>query len=90
MSFWTAIILIVLIVSVTQMIKGRRDHRDGLYTDRSGKLRPRPEGLPREDEERLRAEIAELKERVHVLERIATDERQKLGLAEEIELLRDR
>ncbi len=40
--------------------------------------------------EQLRAEIAELKERVRVLERIATDERQKLGLAEEIELLRDR
>ncbi|ARU16229.1 hypothetical protein [Croceicoccus marinus] len=90
MSFWTAIILIVLIISVTQMIKGRRDARDGLYTDRSGTLRPRPDGLSPEDEEQLRAEIAELKERVHVLERIATDERQKLGLAEEIELLRDR
>ena len=87
MSIWTAIILIVLIVSVTQLIRSRHNASVGFATDKDGKPVPRPDSG---EEEQLRAEIAELKERVRVLERIATDDRQKLGLAEEIELLRDR
>ena len=87
MSFWSAIVVIVLIVSITQMIRSRHNASAGFATDKDGQPIARDTGG---EEERLRAEIAELKERVHVLERIATDERQKLGLAEEIELLRDR
>ena len=87
MSFWTAIVVIVLIVSITQMIRSRHNASAGFATDDDGKPVARPNSG---EEEQLRAEIAELKERVRVLERIATDERQKLGLAEEIELLRDR
>ncbi|WP_230291588.1 hypothetical protein [Croceicoccus sp. Ery5] len=88
MSWVTAIVLIVLIVSITQVIRSRHNAQAGFGTDEDGNpvARQRDEA----EEARLRAEIAELKERVKVLERIATDERQKLGLAEEIELLRDR
>lgn len=87
MSAWTAIVAIVLIVCITQAIRSRHNAQAGFATDKDGKPVPTPDNG---EEERLRTEIAELKERVKVLERIATDERQKLGLAEEIELLRDR
>lgn len=43
---------------------------------------------PRESE--LEREVEQLRERIHVLERIATDGRHSRGLAEEIESLRDR
>lgn len=87
MSFWSAIVVIVLIIAVTQMMRARHNASAGFATDKDGQPVARQGGG---EEEQLRAEIAELKERVRVLERIATDERQKLGLAEEIELLRDR
>ena len=69
------------------MMRARHNASAGFATDKDGQPIAR-QGSG--EEEQLRAEIAELKERVRVLERIATDERQKLGLAEEIELLRDR
>lgn len=89
MSFWTAIVVIVLIVSVTQMLRARHnstagDGFDGVSVPRAGQHDDDAE------KERLRAEIDELKDRIKVLERIATDDRQKLGLAEEIELLREK
>ena len=77
----------MLIIAVTQMMRARHNASAGFATDKDGQPIAR-QGSG--EEEQLRAEIAELKERVRVLERIATDERQKLGLAEEIELLRDR
>ncbi|QQN73274.1 hypothetical protein [Croceicoccus sp. YJ47] len=86
MSFWAAIVLIVAIVSIAQVMRAKQNASAGYATDEDGN----PVRLDRGDEDRLRAEIAELKERIHVLERIATDDRQSVGLAEEIEKLRDR
>ncbi|GGD69594.1 hypothetical protein [Croceicoccus mobilis] len=87
MSLWSAIVLIVLIVSVTQFMRSRHNASVGFATDDEGRPVARRDTA---EEERLRAEVAELKDRVKVLERIAYDERQKLGLADEIELLRDK
>ncbi|MDR7103768.1 hypothetical protein [Croceicoccus sp. BE223] len=86
MSFWTAIVTIVAIVFFTQMVRERRDSRlarrddDGEATRRT------------ERERQLADEVAELKERIKVLERIAYDDRKRVGaasLADEIESLRD-
>jgi len=87
MSFWTAIVTIVAIVFFTQMIRERREARLA--------RRPEDEGvaaLRAERERQMEGEIAELKERIKVLERIAYDDRKRVGaasLADEIESLRD-
>lgn len=86
MSFWTAIILVVLIVAISPILRGRRaePRRPGLLdeadTDRA---------LPSAREQELEREVEELRERIQVLERIATEGRETDRLAEEIEKLRD-
>jgi hypothetical protein len=60
----------------------RREHRHG------SELQPEPaKPSPRELE--LQREVEDLRERIHVLERIATDERRPRQLAAEIDSLRD-
>lgn len=77
MSMWSAIVLIVLIVALGQYLRQR--------SERAGHLPDRHERSPREAE--LEREIEQLRERVKVLERIATDPARRT--AEEIEKLRD-
>ncbi len=73
------VILIVLIVTVGKIVMSRR--ADGRREDRS---------TPEERVEtlRLQDEVKQLKERIHVLERIATDKDN--ALSREIDSLRDR
>jgi Flp pilus assembly protein CpaB len=76
------IVLIVLIVSIAGVLKAaisRRHHKHG------GEHLPPPENG---EAARLRDEVRVLKERVQVLERIATDRNHLLE--QEIEQLRDR
>lgn len=83
MSFWTAAVIIVAIWGVVQMrtakyqALGREEHNPPPYV-----------GHHREAE--LEREVADLKKRLAVLERIATDDRQSKAIAQEIEALRDR
>lgn len=84
MSFWTAIVTIVAIVFFAQMMRERREARHARHADKGP-----AHIVDNAREERLEAEIAELKDRIKVLERIAFDDRQRLGLADEIERLRD-
>jgi len=76
MSFWTAVVLIVLIGSVASVMRSR-NHRVG-QTDSKAIAR---------DEDAQR-EIEELRERVKVLERITVDGREARAIADEIESLR--
>ena len=69
------VVLIVAIVMIAMVLKARFQH--GAHR---GHERSNP------DNERLRDEVKELKERIHVLERIATD--RENSLAREIEELR--
>lgn len=82
MSFWTAIVVIVGIVMIVQVIRSRRDRMAAVESEKA-------RTIDNARERELEAEIAELKERIKVLERIACDERKQLGLADEIESLRD-
>lgn len=84
MSFWTAIVVIVLIVSITQVMKSKHNARAGYATDDEGN----PVGNPQRELE-LQREVEELRERIKVLERIATDGGDTKRLAQEIEKLRD-
>ena len=73
------VILIVLIVTVGKIFMSRRSRNDG-------EERIAPEA--RVETLRLQDEVKQLKERIHVLERIATDK--DTALSREIDSLRDR
>ncbi|MFA6219086.1 MAG: hypothetical protein WC692_04835 [Erythrobacter sp.] len=88
MSFWSALVLIVAIVAFTEMVKSRHRTRHGIVRDAAGS-----ETLG--DTRDAQREIEDLRERIKVLERIATDgnaldARETQRISAEIEALRDR
>lgn len=78
MSFWSAIVLIVLIGAIASVMRSRNAH----LPDRRDAEEPAREA-------ELQRELTELRERVRVLERIATDDPQGRRLSDQIERLRD-
>lgn len=78
MSFWTAVVLIVLIGSIASVLRSRNIRQVEEQTGNVSHNR---------DEEAQR-EIKELRERVKVLERITVDGREARAIADEIESLR--
>ncbi|MXP43022.1 hypothetical protein [Allopontixanthobacter sediminis] len=89
MTWATAIVLIVLISAVAGIMRSRS------RTDRPGESEGRPPEQVNspEREQELQREVTELRERIKVLERIATDTnsteaRETKAIAEEIERLR--
>lgn len=90
MSFWSAAVIIVAIWGFVQIYTRRHDRELGVTRDHMGNpvFQPPQEGAPADQE------IAELRERIKVLERIATEgntieARETRRIAEEIESLRD-
>lgn len=90
---WTVIAIVAIVVwGVVQLSKARA----GIITDRSGNesyIGPREDAASRAEIEETRREIEQLRERLHVLERIATDNntpdaRERARIAAEIEALR--
>jgi hypothetical protein len=92
MSSWAVVAIIAIIVfGVVEFAKARA----GIITDGDGneRLVPRDDGRSMAELEAARRELADLKERVKVLERIATDgnnsdAREQARIAAEIEALR--
>lgn len=89
MSFWTAIVIIVAISAIASVMRARH----GVV--RTGRGREEVYVGNRHDDvenERLRGEVRQLKDRIAVLERIVTDGDRNRGLAleREIEALRDK
>ena len=80
---FSMVVAIVLIVSIAGVLRARFKAQHGIYEDESGKSHR----LADPDAARLREEVKALKERVAVLERIATDKTNRLE--SEIEALRD-
>lgn len=82
MNPFEMVVLIVAITAVASIFRAkygiRRDHKGNEFPIDSG------------DNDRLREELRTLKERVAVLERIATDNDRGLQLDREIEALRHR
>lgn len=92
MSLWTAIVVIVAIIALAEVIKAKHNahHRtsdDALGDDLTSAP---PSRLSRAENEALRREVEELRERVKVLERIATEDRETKRLSAEIESLREK
>lgn len=92
MSSWATVVVIAIIVwGIVQYAKARA----GIITDEDGNetLAPRDDGGARAELEQSRRELADLRERIKVLERIATDgntadARERSRIAAEIEALR--
>ena len=81
MSFWTAIVVIVLICAIASVMRSRQGSRDRHRQD--GEQGPSPR------ETQLKNEVEELRERIHVLEKITVDGREARAIADEIESLRE-
>lgn len=86
MSFWTAVVVLALIWGVVSVLRGRQHERLGYVTDEDGKPLS---ALDRERAADLQREVAELRDRVRVLERIATDDTHGRRLSDQIDRLRD-
>ncbi|MBB3955208.1 hypothetical protein [Novosphingobium sediminicola] len=95
MNFWEAIVLIVIITSVAKVFQAGLYSRSGrarrVTIDDKGKQTIIEHADNAETEirnQRLNREVEELRERIKVLERIATEDRKARDLADEIESLR--
>ena len=84
MGFGTAIVLIAALIVIGGVMRSRYNAMNGYGTDQQGN----PIGDPRREAE-LETEVRELRERVKVLERIATEDREAKRLSAEIDKLRD-
>lgn len=70
MNPFEMVVLIVAIVGITSVLRARYG---GGHHHRGGRVAQQAEARPDAEAERLRAEVKTLKERVAVLERLATD-----------------
>ncbi len=81
-----AVVLIVALVCFTEIQKAKHRAKNGIAVDWMGGEKPiAPPGNPA-----LEREVEELRERVKVLERIATEDRETKRLSAEIESLREK
>ncbi|MFM9829572.1 MAG: hypothetical protein ACKVOB_12655 [Sphingomonas sp.] len=80
MGFGTSMVIVVLIVMSARVLKARYEAEG----------RGRRNFLPDRDTSALQNEVRTLKERIAVLERLATDDNKTAQLDREIEKLRDR
>ncbi|WP_379545837.1 hypothetical protein ACFCW2_09185 [Qipengyuania sp. DSG2-2] len=83
MSFWSAIVLGLIILCVTALLMQRAENRSDAKKASGGERERELES----ERDAARGELADLRERVKVLEKIATDPARRT--AEEIEKLRD-
>jgi hypothetical protein len=86
-----AIVIVAIVTSAIVRLARIRAGTDHLYTRRGRRGQAQPlldpaQPSPRELE--LQREVEDLRERIHVLERIATDGRSTRALSDEIESLR--
>ncbi len=88
MSMWTMIFLLAIGGMIFAAWRHHHDARHGIVRDSMGEpIIDRSRNSAREEE--MSRELADLRDRVKVLERIATEDRESLSLAREIEQLRD-
>jgi hypothetical protein len=86
MNWAVAVVMIVAIISIGQVLQARYRARHGITTDVMGNEKPiAPPTNPA-----LEREVEELRERIKVLERIATEDRETKLLSAEIESLREK
>lgn len=85
MNLWEFILLISVAGMIYSAWRSKHLARHGGFVDEDGKVQTLDKGREAE----LEREVQDLRERVKVLERIATDGRETRLLSDEIEKLRD-
>ena len=85
MNWAAAVVLIIAIIGVTEVFKAKYRAQGGIVIDHTGK-----EELVARKDTALQRGVEELRERVKVLERIATEDRETKLLSSEIERLREK
>ncbi len=90
MNLWTAIVIIVLVTAIANVLMARYRAMNGITEDEYGN-----ETIQKRDNSEQTREVEELRERIKVLERIATDAntpmaRETRAISEEIDKLRDK
>ena len=86
MSMWSAIVMIVAIGAIASVLRARYKAQNGIIEDWEGNQSV----ADRKPDAAMQRELDELRKRLAVLERIATDDRQTKAIADEIENLRDK
>ena len=81
MSFWSAMVAIAAIIAFANIRMNRDKHRGGGYESSNADAAYTAS---------LEREVADLRKRLEVLERIATDEGETRRLSREIESLREK
>jgi hypothetical protein len=81
------VVAIVLIVTIGRIFRSKHNARHGIIEDNAGNQQRH---MQDSETGRMRDEIATLKERIQVLERIATDNNSANDLNRQIEELRNR
>lgn len=89
MGLWTMIFLLAMAGMIFAAWKHHHDAKNGIVRDAYGDPVP-DKSLGKKREAELKNEIEDLRERIKVLERIATDDRDSKRIAHEIEQLRDK
>ncbi len=82
MNFWSAVVIIVAIIAFANIRIAKHNARSGGHPPEPARM------IASQHEAELQREVEDLRERVRVLERIATDGRSTAALANEIENLR--
>ncbi|MBK7162535.1 MAG: hypothetical protein IPH79_08610 [Sphingomonadales bacterium] len=87
---FTMVVAIIAIITIGKIIQSKHQAKYGIIEDQD-MLGNKTQRLASNSEtQALQNEISELKERIKVLERIATDNSSAIDVSREIEALRDR
>ena len=88
---WEEVVIVAIIaMTIGRVLRSRYRAQHGILEDRKGNSIALAQAPQDPDSERLKDEVTTLKERVAVLEKIATEDRGARELESEIEKLRDR
>jgi len=91
MGWAEAVVAIIIVVTIGKVMTSKYRAQNGILEDEDGNaLTMNMKSSVDPDADHLREEVKYLKERVAVLEKIATDDRGARDLGNEIEKLRDR
>lgn len=86
MNFWAIVAIIAIIGAFASIHRSKRRERRDCMRDDIGQF----EAASTERENELEREVEGLRERIRVLERIATDDHRAKRISDEIESLRDK
>lgn len=89
MGWAEAILAIAIVVTIGKVMRSKYRAQNGILEDKEGNALPQ-QILKDPEAGKLRDEVKYLKDRVAVLEKIATEDRGARDLENEIEKLRDR